>query len=78
MRIVNLPRATPLPRDTRNNLATTKCIAAILTLGGGTPSPAIGKSGLRQAWARNFAAIILCFIFEQLIPLWNSSLNRAL
>jgi hypothetical protein len=77
MRIVNLPRSTALPCGKRNSLATTTCIAAILTLGGGTPSPAIGKSGPRKARARNFAATILCIISEQIFPLWNSSLNRA-
>src|SRR5882762_6542689 len=49
MRIVNLPRRTALPRGRRNSLATTTCIAPILTLGRGTPSPAIGKSGLHKA-----------------------------
>jgi hypothetical protein len=77
MRIVNLPRPTGLRRDTRNSPATTTCTAPILPLGRGTPSAATGKSGLRQAWARNFATTV-CFIFEQIIPLWNSSLNRAL
>jgi len=78
MRIVNLPRPTALPGGTRNSLVATTRTAPILTLGGGRPSPATGKSGLRQAWARKFAATIHCFIFEQIFPLWNSSLNRAL
>jgi hypothetical protein len=78
MRIVNPPWPIAFPRDTRNSLATTTCTAPILTLCRGTPSPATGKSDLRQAWARNFATTILCFIFEQIIPLWNSILNRPL